>query len=74
MHAIVKILFGAMLLIGSIMYIYTNQFGAWRDFLTVVNGIVPPFVALVGLFIIWLELDELNVKKGMRAGKTKGKK
>lgn len=66
MHAIIKIIFGAILLIGSITYIYNDQFGAWGDFLTVVNGIVPPFVALMGLFIIWLELDELKVKKEVR--------
>ena len=75
MHAIIKIIFGAILLIGGISYIYTNQYGAWSDFLTVVNGVVPPFVALMGLFIIWLELDELKVKKEVqRSSRPKRKK
>lgn len=74
MHAIIKIIFGAILLIGSIAYIYTNQYGAWSDFLTVVNGIVPLFVALMGLFIIWLELDELKVKKEIQRSGRKPKR
>ena len=74
MHAIIKIIFGAILLIGSITYIYSNQYGAWSDFLTVVNGIVPPFVALMGLFIIWLELDELKVKKEVHRTSSRPKR
>ncbi len=74
MHAIIKIIFGAILLIGSITYIYSNQYGAWSDFLTVVNGIVPPFVALMGLFIIWLELDELKVKKEIQKSSRRPKR
>lgn len=74
MHPIIKILFGAILLIGSVTYVYTNQYGAWSDFLTVVNGIVPPFVGLVGLFIIWLELDELKVEREIQASKKTKKK
>lgn len=71
MHAIIKILFGAALLIGSISYIYTDQYGAWGDFLTVVNGIVPAFVAILGLFVIWLELDDLKVKRKSPAKKKR---
>ena len=75
MHAIIKVLFGAFLLIGSIAYIYTNQYGAWRDFLTVVNGIVPPLIGLIGLFIIWLELDDIKVKGNSKpARKAKRRK
>jgi len=74
MHPIIKILFGAILLISSIWYIYTNQYGAWGDFLTVVNGLVPPFIALIGVFIIWLELDELKIGKEIRAEKRQTKK
>ncbi len=73
MHSIVKILFGAILLVGSIFYMYpsqyTAQFGAWGDFLTVINGMIPPFVALMGLFIIWLELDEMKVKRELKSKK-----
>jgi len=74
MHAILKILFGAFLLIGSVTYIYTNQYGAWSDLLTVVNGVAPAFVGLIGLFIIWLELDELKVKKEIQVSSRKAKR
>ncbi len=74
MNAIIKILFGALLLVGSVTYIYTNVYGAWSDFLTVVNGMVPPFAGLIGLFIIWLELDELKVKREVQASSKKAKK
>jgi hypothetical protein len=74
MHSIVKILFGAILLVGSISYIYTNQYGAWSDFLTVVNGMVPPFVGLIGLFVIWLELDEMKVEREVKTISKKRKR
>jgi hypothetical protein len=73
MHPVVNMLIGAVLLIGGIAYVYTNQYGAWGDFLTVVNGIVPAFVALIGVFIIWLELDELKVRKELKSEKPRKK-
>jgi hypothetical protein len=74
MHAIIKILLGAVILIGSVSYMYTNQYGFWGDFLTIVNGIVPPFVALLGVFIIWLELDELKVNREIQEGNENAKR
>jgi len=71
MHAIIKILLGAILLVGSVMYVYTNQYGAWADLLTVINGTMPAFVGLLGVFIVWLELDEMKVKRATKASKSK---
>jgi hypothetical protein len=74
MHAVVKIAIGAILLIASIWYVYTNQNGSWDALLTVINGVVPAFVALLGVFIVWLELDELQIKgesKPSRAAKKR---
>lgn len=77
MHPIIKVLFGAILLIGSITYIYSNYdplnvgVGARRALYTVLNGLVPPFIALLGLFIVWLELDELKIEKESKAEKRK---
>ncbi len=68
MHPIIKILFGAILLVGSIGVIYQYTLD---EFYIVVKGIVPPFVALLGLFIVWLELDELRIEGEM--GKRKKK-
>lgn len=66
MHALIKVLLGAVLLVGSVFYIYSNQYGALTDFLTVINGTVPAFLALIGVFIIWLELDEWKIKRQMK--------
>jgi len=73
MHPVVNIIIGAVLLIASIAYVYTDQYGAWGDLLAVVNGTVPAFVALIGVFIIWLELDELKVRKELRSEKSRKK-
>ncbi len=69
MNAAIKILVGVILLISSIYYVYTNQYGAWGNLLVVLNGTVPAFVALIGVFIIWIELDDIKVKKEMNKSK-----
>jgi len=71
MHPIVKILIGAVLLVGSIAYVYNNidPLGVTTPRMalyTVVQGLVPPFVALLGLFIMWLELDELKIERELK--------
>ncbi|MBI4020384.1 MAG: hypothetical protein HY367_03560 [Candidatus Aenigmarchaeota archaeon] len=36
----------------------------WLDnFLVVLTGIIPIFLIVVGLFIIWLEIDEMKTEK-----------
>lgn len=77
MHPIIKLLIGAILLIGSIAYIYRNTgsgifgMGALDAFLVVLNGLAPPFVGLLGLFIVWLELDELKIERELKAESKK---
>jgi hypothetical protein len=68
MHPIFKITFGAILLVASIWYMYVSA-SAQQALVTVIKGVVPPFVALVGVFVIWLELDELKIE-----GETKSEK
>ena len=41
---------------------------------TVVLGIIPTFVIVIGLFIIWLELDEWRIEKELKAEEEKEKK
>jgi hypothetical protein len=45
-----------------------------KSFWTVLQGIIPPFVILIGLFIIWLELDEWRIEKELRTEEKKEKK
>lgn len=42
------------------------QLSPVRAFLTVLEGTVPPFLALIGLFIVWLELDELRIERELK--------
>jgi flagellar biosynthesis component FlhA len=41
---------------------------------TVLQGIIPPFVLVIGLFIIWLELDEWRIEKELKEEEKKEKK
>ena len=77
MHPIIKVLFGAILLIGAIAYMYMNfdplerGYGSLKSLYIVLNGLVPPFIALLGLFIVWLELDEMKISREMKSRKKK---
>jgi hypothetical protein len=79
LHPIVKILIGAILVIGSVWWVlqgslqYTGHSGL-SDLRTVLNGIIPPLVFLMGIFIVWLELDELRIEKELRTEEEKPKR
>ena len=78
MHPIVKIIIGVLLVIGSVWWIaqgsqaYIARSGI-ADLITVVNGALPVLVFLLGLFIVWLELDELKIERELRAEEKKEK-
>jgi hypothetical protein len=78
LHPIVKIIIGAILVIGSVYYIingfppYLNP--TWDELLVVLKGAVPPLVFLLGIFIIWLELDELRIERELKEEERKAKK
>jgi len=46
------------------------------DLITILNGAIPVIVFLLGIFIVWLELDELKIEKELakEERKTKRKK
>jgi len=79
LHPIGKILIGAILVIGSVWWVlqgslqYTGHSGL-SDLRTVLNGIIPPLVFLVGIFIVWLELDELRIEKELKTEEKKTRK
>lgn len=39
----------------------------------VLQGAIPPFVMLVGLFVVWLELDEWKIEKELKREEEKEK-
>jgi hypothetical protein len=47
------------------------QLSPVRAFLTVIEGTIPPLIALIGLFIVWLELDELRIERELRQEEEK---
>jgi hypothetical protein len=63
LHPIAKIVIGAILIVGSawVVYKYTLD-----EFWLIVKGIVPPLVFIVGLFIVWLEYDELRIERDLK--------
>jgi hypothetical protein len=63
LHPIAKIVIGVILIVGSawVVYKYTLD-----EFWLIVKGIVPPLVFIVGLFIVWLEYDELRIERDLK--------
>ncbi len=79
MHAAGKVLLGILLVIASAWWILqgaqmylgghltTNR--GIADLVTVLDGIVPVLVFLLGIFIVWLEMDELKINKEIKKRK-----
>ena len=85
MHPLAKLLIGIILLLvplGLYAYEYTTGiktiYGIRVPLLsslkTVLLGVIPPFLIIIGLFIIWLELDEWRIEKELKAEEKKEKK
>lgn len=79
MHPIVKIIIGIILIVGPIWWGYTGSAQyigrAWlTDFAIAANAIIPVFVFLIGVFIVWLEIDELKIEAELRAEEKKEKR
>jgi len=78
MGAVAKILLGVILMAGSAYGVYYSTYSTmlpnlWNAFLVVVEGVLPPLVFLIGLFVVWLELDELKIEKEMNKETSKFK-
>jgi len=87
LHPLIKIIFGAMLVVGSIWWVFQGPDAAkisqlvyqWvgiqpvgyalGDVITLANGGAPAFLFLVGIFIIWLELDEWKIERELAGEK-----
>jgi thiol:disulfide interchange protein len=75
MHAGIKLIFGIILiLIGLWLLVpaggaftaikpatyWGSMFDWWSEFKTVVKGVVPPIIVILGLLIVWIEGEELK--------------
>ena len=75
--SLMKIIIGVILIVVSVWWVFSGSSyiqplktslhvtsrPALADFITVLNGSIPPFVALIGLLIVWLEWDNLRIQK-----------
>ncbi len=84
MHAAVKMVIGLILiLIGLGLFVDSVYplFGSaplipvdWLgNFIIVLTGVIPIFLILLGLFIVWLEADELKTAKEFEEPEKKEK-
>lgn len=88
MHPAAKLLIGVILLVvplGLYAYEFMYPEAPFRIFdrytidllgslYVVLQGIIPPFLIIVGLFIIWLELDEWRIEKELKMEEKKAKR
>lgn len=44
------------------------------NFIVLVTGFIPPFLIVLGLFIVWLEIDEIKAEKELKEEEEKEKK
>lgn len=85
MHPVAKLIIGIILLLVP-LGLYANEYMSGpikvyginlpllSSLKTVLLGIIPPFLIVIGLFIIWLELDEWKIEKELKADEEKEKK
>ncbi len=80
MNAAVKVLIGIILLIIG-LGLFASDIRSpgflgiqWlNNFVVVLTGIIPIVLILLGLFVVWLEVDELKTQKEL-ARETKKKR
>jgi len=87
MNTLIKLLIGAILMVVPLgMYVYEIINGVgngitlpligtiymWKSLLIIIVGFIPGIVMLIGLFVVWLELDELRIEKELKKEEEKG--
>ncbi len=76
MNPIGKMLIGAIMMVGSVYAVYSSigtPYDLWNAFIIVLEGVIPPVIFIIGLYIVWLELDEMKIEKELKAEEQKAK-
>ena len=85
MHAAIKVLLG-LVLIGIGLGLFVDSVYPTLDlpvisnidwlgnFVILLTGFIPAFFIIIGLFVVWLEIDEVKAEKEIRAEEEKEKK
>ncbi len=71
MSAATKLVIGlVVLLVGLLMFadswglhVFPGGVNWWGNFLVVLTGVIPIFLIALGLFVVWLEMDEMKTSK-----------
>ena len=75
---LVFIVVGLGLLIDSVIPILgvvgTLGINWFNNFIIVLTGIIPPSLILLGLFVVWLEIDDMKAEKELKREEEKAKK
>ena len=81
MHPAVKVIVGLILILIGLGFFVDSipELGVggytginWlSNFIVVLTGVIPIFLIIVGLFVVWLEIDELKAQKEVKAEKKK---
>ncbi len=73
MGAAVKLVLGLVVLIVGLflwvdsVWLHFTQVAWWQSFVSIIFGIVPFLLVLVGIFVVWLEIDELKANKELKS-------
>lgn len=63
-----KLIIGIVLVIASLYVIWQyTRIELW----TVLKGLIPPLIFILGIFMVWLEMDEM--KSGKEASRSRKK-
>ncbi len=69
--SVTTLLVGMLFVVASVWWITQGSITylghSWsNDIVTILNGIIPPLIFIVGLFVLWLELDHLKASSNRR--------
>ncbi|MFH1978606.1 MAG: hypothetical protein ABIJ92_04745 [Candidatus Aenigmatarchaeota archaeon] len=71
----ILIIIGLGLFVNSVSPLFPELGNFWvTNFIVVLTGVIPILLILIGLFIVWLEIDELKAQKELRQEEEKRKK
>jgi hypothetical protein len=79
MSALIKLLVGAVLMVAAVWWVVQGsdiliQRSGLIDLVSLLNGGIPLGIFLIGIFVVWLELDEIRIEREIKAEEKKSKK
>lgn len=63
MHPVIKILFGALMVVVGVYSTIVNA----EQLRYIIEGAIGPLLVLIGAFIVWLESDEWKMRRSDRS-------